>query len=179
MPLDLHVLSLPLAFILSQDQTLHCIIPSIFSSFKDIDFVFFNVRLYLTPVGSSMSSNISKPSATLVPLFSKIYSPPPPRLPSPAFHLFIPLSSHLVAPSSFGIAKILPFPLPTKYFSNFFLSPHFNTLIPTKKFFTQIPAAIAVCWRFLSIPQPIFIGISVKVQAFFVLLAAIFGTIIR
>ena len=24
MPLDLHVLSLPLAFILSQDQTLHC-----------------------------------------------------------------------------------------------------------------------------------------------------------
>ena len=26
MPLDLHVLSLPLAFILSQDQTLHCII---------------------------------------------------------------------------------------------------------------------------------------------------------
>ncbi len=26
MPLDLHVLSLPLAFILSQDQTLHCIL---------------------------------------------------------------------------------------------------------------------------------------------------------
>ena len=26
LPLDLHVLSLPLAFILSQDQTLHCII---------------------------------------------------------------------------------------------------------------------------------------------------------
>ena len=25
LPLDLHVLSLPLAFILSQDQTLHCI----------------------------------------------------------------------------------------------------------------------------------------------------------
>jgi len=24
LPLDLHVLSLPLAFILSQDQTLHC-----------------------------------------------------------------------------------------------------------------------------------------------------------
>ena len=28
LPLDLHVLSLPLAFILSQDQTLHCIILS-------------------------------------------------------------------------------------------------------------------------------------------------------
>jgi hypothetical protein len=26
LPFDLHVLSLPLAFILSQDQTLHCII---------------------------------------------------------------------------------------------------------------------------------------------------------
>ena len=32
LPLDLHVLSLPLAFILSQDQTLHCII-SIFKFF--------------------------------------------------------------------------------------------------------------------------------------------------
>ena len=32
LPLDLHVLSLPLAFILSQDQTLHCIV-SYFSGF--------------------------------------------------------------------------------------------------------------------------------------------------
>ena len=32
LPLDLHVLSLPLAFILSQDQTLHCIISYIFLS---------------------------------------------------------------------------------------------------------------------------------------------------
>ena len=31
LPLDLHVLSLPLAFILSQDQTLHCIINYLFS----------------------------------------------------------------------------------------------------------------------------------------------------
>ena len=31
MPLDLHVLSLPLAFILSQDQTLHCIFLYLFS----------------------------------------------------------------------------------------------------------------------------------------------------
>ena len=42
LPLDLHVLSLPLAFILSQDQTLHCIIP-VFLIKKDIDFVFCNV----------------------------------------------------------------------------------------------------------------------------------------
>ena len=32
MPLDLHVLSLPLAFILSQDQTLHCIMFLFFQS---------------------------------------------------------------------------------------------------------------------------------------------------
>src|SRR5690554_8063247 len=31
LPLDLHVLSLPLAFILSQDQTLRCIIKSLIS----------------------------------------------------------------------------------------------------------------------------------------------------
>ncbi len=31
LPLDLHVLSLPLAFILSQDQTLHCIYKSLMS----------------------------------------------------------------------------------------------------------------------------------------------------
>ena len=70
------------------------------------------------------SSNTSKPSATLVPLFSKIYSPP--RLTPHCSTRFFP-------PSSFGIAKVLPFPFPTKSFSNFFLPPHFNTLIPTKK----------------------------------------------
>ena len=35
LPLDLHVLSLPLAFILSQDQTLHCIIFIIFLACPD------------------------------------------------------------------------------------------------------------------------------------------------
>ena len=33
LPLDLHVLGLPLAFILSQDQTLHCIKNVLFKSF--------------------------------------------------------------------------------------------------------------------------------------------------
>ena len=37
MPLDLHVLSLSLAFILSQDQTLRCIY-NVSSSFKEIKF---------------------------------------------------------------------------------------------------------------------------------------------
>ena len=50
------------------------------------------------------------------------------------FPLFIPLPlPRLFAPSSFGIAKVLPFPFPTKCFHNFFLSPYFNALIPTKK----------------------------------------------
>ena len=35
LPLDLHVLSLPLAFILSQDQTLHCNVCLIVVSFFD------------------------------------------------------------------------------------------------------------------------------------------------
>ena len=44
LPLDLHVLSLPLAFILSQDQTLHCIFfinflacPDTYNPFKRIN----------------------------------------------------------------------------------------------------------------------------------------------
>ena len=38
LPLDLHVLSLPLAFILSQDQTLHCKISIYISRFDDLQF---------------------------------------------------------------------------------------------------------------------------------------------
>ncbi len=36
LPLDLHVLSLPLAFILSQDQTLHCKCVLICSKFDEV-----------------------------------------------------------------------------------------------------------------------------------------------
>ena len=52
LPLDLHVLSLPLAFILSQDQTLHCIIykslacPDTYNSIKKLtllDKLYFSV----------------------------------------------------------------------------------------------------------------------------------------
>ena len=110
-----------------------------------------------------MSPNISKPSATLVPLFSKIYSPP--SRPLPFFPLFIPLP-RIFTPSSFGIAKVLPFLIPTKCFHNFFLSPHFNTLIPTKKFFTQFPASIAISvgsyqslWQFPSPPKRVSMAI--------------------
>src|SRR5574344_2009260 len=55
LPLDLHVLSLPLAFILSQDQTLHCIFfynvcsscYSFFYSFFGINALLFIVLLKL------------------------------------------------------------------------------------------------------------------------------------
>ena len=60
LPLDLHVLSLPLAFILSQDQTLHCIISIILSlilltvqslSFKKLTLLeFFNLLQILVSV---------------------------------------------------------------------------------------------------------------------------------
>ena len=76
-----------------------------------------------------MSPNISNPSATLVPLFSKIISSQR-LLPSTQLSSLQP---RIFTPSSFGIAKVLPFLIPTKCFNNFFLSPHFNTLIPTKK----------------------------------------------
>ena len=83
------------------------------------------------------SSNISKPSATLVPLFSKIYSPPPRDLLSFST-LFIPLP-RLFAPSSFGIAKVLPFPFPTKCFNNFFLSPNATRCITLRNFLLKAP----------------------------------------
>ena len=41
LPLDLHVLSLPLAFILSQDQTLHCKKCFVYKSFAQISKVLF------------------------------------------------------------------------------------------------------------------------------------------
>ena len=44
LPLDLHVLSLPLAFILSQDQTLHCIKCLVFKSLAQISKVLFEIH---------------------------------------------------------------------------------------------------------------------------------------
>lgn len=99
-----------------------------------------------------MSPYISKPSATLVPLFSKIISSQQ-LLPSTQLSSF--LQPRIFTPSSFGIAKVLPFLIPTKCFHNFFLSPHFNTLIPTKKFFYSIPRLNRHFCRFLSIPLTI------------------------
>ena len=67
LPLDLHVLSLSLAFILSQDQTLHCtffifIRLSLNSSFivvKILTVVFFTLYLYYIFVVFNLSKNLS------------------------------------------------------------------------------------------------------------------------
>ena len=66
LPLDLHVLSLSLAFILSQDQTLHCtfiffIRLSLNSSFIVVKFltvVFFTLYLYYIFVVFNLSKNL-------------------------------------------------------------------------------------------------------------------------
>ena len=67
LPLDLHVLSLSLAFILSQDQTLHCtfflfIRLSLNSSFivvKNRRWYFFTLYLYYIFVVFNLSKNLS------------------------------------------------------------------------------------------------------------------------
>ena len=110
-----------------------------------------------------MSPNISKPSATLVPLFSKIISSLTTYFPCSS--LFIP-PPRLFNSSSFGIAKVLPFPFPTKCFHNFFLPPHFNTLIPTKKFFTQFPASITVSDGFYHFLNRFFLAFRWKFKFF-------------
>ena len=93
-----------------------------------------------------MSPNISKPSATLVPFFSKIYSPP--SRPLPFFPLFIPLP-RIFTPSSFGIAKVLPFLIPTKCFRNFFLSLHATRCLTLRNFLPSSPPHSP----FLSVPS--------------------------
>ena len=94
-----------------------------------------------------MSPNISKPSATLVPLFSKIYSPPP-TTSSLYSTLFFP-PPRIFTPSSFGIAKVLPFPFPTKCFNNFFLSLHATRCITLRNFLPSFPPQSP----FLSVPS--------------------------
>ena len=64
MPLDLHVLSLPLAFILSQDQTLLCIFlflsltPDTFNSLSESTLSIFFVSRYLLVLPVSVFSKI-------------------------------------------------------------------------------------------------------------------------
>ena len=92
LPLDLHVLSLPLAFILSQDQTLHCIILLIPLSLT---------RSYYQSIPLSINQCMS---ATLASFLSKIY--PPPKKLSP------PPSSLTTTSSTLGLQKYSLFIFP-------------------------------------------------------------------
>ena len=65
LPLDLHVLSLPLAFILRQDQTLHCKKMFRFKSFALISKVLFEINSFARVEKTNSCSNTSKNAARL------------------------------------------------------------------------------------------------------------------
>ena len=106
LPLDLHVLGLPLAFILSQDQTLLCIFSISLSSILGLRFLLRNQRSRICfryfactaysslvnelPMSVRNRSRSSRPGASLVPLFPN------------------------------GIAKVLLFPEPPNFSGLFF-----------------------------------------------------------
>ena len=75
LPLDLHVLGLSLAFILSQDQTLRCIFFILYYTFEAspdrIDF-FLSYFLYYTCFFNSFNELLSPTAAPWPPRFAKV-----------------------------------------------------------------------------------------------------------
>ena len=106
LPLDLHVLSLPLAFILSQDQTLLCIflyfqaVPDALQFLKES-----TLSIYLLVLGTCF--------LYFLPVFSMIFSCPAPGDPSRSQPLLTALVPN-------GIAKVLLFSLPPNFSRTFF-----------------------------------------------------------
>ena len=98
LPLDLHVLGLSLAFILSQDQTLRC------------NYIFLSFFSY-KPDPMLKITLLSKVSLTLT-LFTRLVL-------LCLFQIFNDL--FFVASFPKASAKVLLFSFPTKYFYNFFL----------------------------------------------------------
>ena len=145
LPLDLHVLSLPLAFILSQDQTLHCIIPVFLILLKRILTSFCNVPSL--PYSGRLISIQNKPSATLVPLFSKILIPS--RLHSllPSLHPSFPHHHYLVV----WDCKSNTFFIPNQMFPQLFYLQSSNSLVLTEKFFIASSLFFSSNWGFLAI----------------------------
>ena len=70
LPLDLHVLSLPLAFILSQDQTLHCIISY---KFLSLSLTLIIPTKELTLLDKLFFSVLA--SCTVISLFNELLNP--------------------------------------------------------------------------------------------------------
>ena len=124
LPLDLHVLSLSLAFILSQDQTLHCNI--------SIALVYPARMIYIALIGFYY-------------ILLTVPDPYSRRNPYLVLHLSCPISQRsLHAPLKQNsvlfpkaVAKVLPFSLQTKLFANFFtkksLQPHYQIIIKRTK----------------------------------------------
>ena len=82
LPLDLHVLSLPLAFILSQDQTLHCIIFYIILSLSLTLHNFQrNQRFSINCIFSVLAS------CTVISLFNELFGPNLRAFQHPVFRL--------------------------------------------------------------------------------------------
>ena len=67
-PFDLHVLGLPLAFILSQDQTLRCNIKVKYFPRSDVT-QFFYLRLFLVLPFPNIFNELNCPKAIVYPLF--------------------------------------------------------------------------------------------------------------
>ena len=117
LPLDLHVLSLPLAFILSQDQTLHC------------------KNCLLSTFDSSRVSASGPPPEGLRHTLS--------HLPN-RFNVLLPpgsLAFSLPLPLSKAGAKIQPFSKPPKFFFAFsetFFAPLFEPARCGRNFFSKI-----------------------------------------
>ena len=131
LPLDLHVLSLPLAFILSQDQTLHCII-----SYNSQSEPWHLLILFRVPDEGRKESTLS--FLLYFSVLALVHLPLPPTrvvlgdwksLPLSLFNeLFcafqkgfpVCLAALEVPPFPKGIAKVRLFSLPPNFFATFF-----------------------------------------------------------
>ena len=102
LPLDLHVLSLPPAFILSQDQTLHCI-------FYNLSPPSFDGRMFRSNSRRSFPFIVNVCGIALCCCFLFPFVSKEPFFQSPSFRL--------------GSAKVPPFSFPPNFFVVFFSTP--------------------------------------------------------
>jgi hypothetical protein len=163
LPLDLHVLGLPLAFILSQDQTLHSMIFKL--SLQNLS-VFVSQFLYKFLTSSMYYSNrvnellfsLPKKSSLRISHFHLQYRSNTISCLStscfPNSHLFSPVLSIITLRHSSlflnKAAKVMAFFLLTKYFYIFF----FILFDDLRNFFQNIP--ISLLWLFRSSKHSVF-----------------------
>ena len=122
LPLDLHVLSLPLAFILSQDQTLHCIY-SLYILVRPLSLPvrILSYAVYPIPGISETSRNLRSDSSSRMNPYRY-----PECLPAPEYPYAACLHSVNQLPFPKRATKIHIFFYPTNFFRFFFHSPPFS-----------------------------------------------------